>query len=233
MRLCPGPVCLCVVVWSMVHGRWLSFPRVPGITVATDIICGFPTESESDFTDTLDLVKKYKFPSLFINQFYPRPGTPAARMRRVPTNKVKDRSRELTKLFHSYSPYTDKNGEIQTVLVTELSHDGQYFVGHNKFYDQVSVHMLFTECGCRGYRYSLVQVLVPKEEAFLGKMIQVKIFETGKHFMKGSVLLPSTEVRCLVLMRFDLLTPQLGSHTVAEGLYLSDSLYQALGTRWT
>ena len=147
---------MCVVVWSMAHGPWLSFPRVPGITIATDIICGFPTESESDFTDTLDLVKKYKFPSLFINQFYPRPGTPAARMKRVPTNKVKDRSRELTKLFHSYSPYTNKNGETQTVLVTELSHDRQYFVGHNKFYEQVSVLMLFTECGCLGYGYSLV-----------------------------------------------------------------------------
>ena len=49
-------------------------------------------------------------------------------------------------------------------------------------------------------------------------MIPVKIFETGKHFMKGSVMLPSTEVRCLVLMKFDLLTLQLRSHTVAEEL---------------
>ena len=110
---------------------------MPGVTIATDIICGFPTETASDFTDTLELVRKYKFPSLFINQFYPRPGTPAARMKRIPTQQVKDRSRELTNLFHSYLPYTDKMGEMYMVLVTELSHDGQYFVGHNKFYEQV------------------------------------------------------------------------------------------------
>ena len=48
--------------------------KVPGITIATDIICGFPTETEDDFEETLELIKKYKFPSLFINQFFPRPG---------------------------------------------------------------------------------------------------------------------------------------------------------------
>ena len=51
-----------------------------------------------DFSETLALVEKYEFPSLFINQFYPRPGTPAARMKRVPTHKVKQRSRQLTQV---------------------------------------------------------------------------------------------------------------------------------------
>ncbi|XP_017864724.1 PREDICTED: threonylcarbamoyladenosine tRNA methylthiotransferase, partial [Drosophila arizonae] len=50
--------------------------RVPGLTIATDIICGFPTETEEDFEETMSLCKKYQFPSLFINQFFPRPGTP-------------------------------------------------------------------------------------------------------------------------------------------------------------
>jgi threonylcarbamoyladenosine tRNA methylthiotransferase CDKAL1 len=62
--------------------------KVKGITIATDIICGFPTETETDFEQTLKLVHKYKFPILFINQFYPRPGTPAAKMKRVPTQEV-------------------------------------------------------------------------------------------------------------------------------------------------
>lgn len=61
---------------------------VPGITIATDIICGFPTETEEDFEETMDLCAKYKFPSLFINQFYPRPGTPAARMVKIPPTQV-------------------------------------------------------------------------------------------------------------------------------------------------
>lgn len=72
------PKCLC-----------LSFScRVPGVTIATDIICGFPGETEEDFQATIDLVKAYRFPSLFINQFYPRPGTPAAKMEQVPAHVV-------------------------------------------------------------------------------------------------------------------------------------------------
>ena len=58
------------------------------MTIATDIICGFPTETWEDFQETVALVERYKFPSLFINQFYPRPGTPAARMIRLPTEEV-------------------------------------------------------------------------------------------------------------------------------------------------
>ncbi|KAL4616954.1 threonylcarbamoyladenosine tRNA methylthiotransferase [Arapaima gigas] len=111
--------------------------RVPGITIATDIICGFPGETDNDFQETMDLVKEYRFPSLFINQFYPRPGTPAARMEQVPAQVKKQRTKELSQLFHSYNPYDHKVSQRQQVLVTEESFDAQYFVAHNKFYEQV------------------------------------------------------------------------------------------------
>ncbi|KAM9310437.1 threonylcarbamoyladenosine tRNA methylthiotransferase isoform 1-T1 [Pholidichthys leucotaenia] len=138
--------------------------RVPGVTIATDIICGFPGETDKDFKETIDLVKHYRFPSLFINQFYPRPGTPAAKMQQVPANVKKQRTKELSQVFHSYNPYDHKVGERQHVLVTEESFDAQYYVAHNKYYEQV---------------------LVPKRTAFKGKMIEVDIYEAGKHFMKG------------------------------------------------
>lgn len=67
----------------------MLFSRVPGITLATDIICGFPGETDQDFQETVKLVEEYKFPSLFINQFYPRPGTPAAKMAQVPAQVVR------------------------------------------------------------------------------------------------------------------------------------------------
>ncbi|XP_048418359.1 threonylcarbamoyladenosine tRNA methylthiotransferase isoform X2 [Stegostoma tigrinum] len=138
--------------------------QVPGITIATDIICGFPGETEADFQETLKLIQEYKFPSLFINQFYPRPGTPAAKMEQVPAQVKKQRTRMLSQLFQSYTPYDHKIGERQHVLITEESFDGQYYVAHNKFYEQV---------------------LVPKQPELLGKMIEVDIYEAGKHFMKG------------------------------------------------
>uniref|UniRef100_A0A8C6XVG1 tRNA-t(6)A37 methylthiotransferase n=1 Tax=Naja naja TaxID=35670 RepID=A0A8C6XVG1_NAJNA len=145
--------------------------RVPGITIATDIICGFPGETDEDFQETMKLVEEYRFPSLFINQFYPRPGTPAAKMPQVPAQIKKQRTKELSKLFHSYNPYDHKIGERQKVLVTEESFDSKFYVAHNKFYEQI---------------------LVPKKPEFMGKMVEVDIFEAGKHFMRGQ---PISEAR--------------------------------------
>lgn len=138
--------------------------KVPGITLATDIICGFPGETDQDFQETVKLVEDYKFPSLFINQFYPRPGTPAAKMVQVPAQVKKQRTKDLSRVFHSYNPYDHKIGERQQVLVTEESFDSKFYVAHNRFYEQV---------------------LVPKNPTFMGKMIEVDIYESGKHFMKG------------------------------------------------
>lgn len=141
--------------------------RVPGVTIATDIICGFPTETESDFEETMTLCEKYKFPSLFINQFYPRPGTPAAQMKRIPANLVKTRTKRLTDLFNSYEPYIDRVGKEYTALVTDISHDKQYYVGHNKFYEQI---------------------LLPMKENLLGKSVRVRISSTTKFSMFGTIL---------------------------------------------
>ncbi|NXB35956.1 CDKAL methylthiotransferase, partial [Eulacestoma nigropectus] len=138
--------------------------KVPGITIATDIICGFPGETDEDFEETMKLVELYRFPSLFINQFYPRPGTPAAKMPQVAAAVKKQRTKDLSQLFHSYNPYDHKVGERQRVLVTEESFDSNYYVAHNPFYEQV---------------------LVPKDPLLMGKMVEVNIYEAGKHFMKG------------------------------------------------
>ena len=101
--------------------------QVPDITIATDVICGFPTETAEDFEETLDLLREYKFPVLHISQFYPRPGTPAARLKLIVSQEVKRRSREATKIFESYTTYSvPEEGEepcILSILVTEISAD--------------------------------------------------------------------------------------------------------------
>lgn len=58
---------------------------VPGLQLATDIICGFPGETEADHQQTLALVARYRLAVCHISQFYSRPGTPAARMKKVHT----------------------------------------------------------------------------------------------------------------------------------------------------
>ncbi|XP_020532195.1 threonylcarbamoyladenosine tRNA methylthiotransferase isoform X4 [Amborella trichopoda] len=47
---------------------------VPGMQIATDIICGFPGETDEDFAETIKLIQEYRFPHVHISQFYPRPG---------------------------------------------------------------------------------------------------------------------------------------------------------------
>lgn len=141
--------------------------KVPGVTIATDIICGFPTETAADFEETMTLCAKYKFPSLFINQFFPRPGTPAANMKRIPPNEVKQRTKKLTDLFYTYEPYSDRIGMEYEVLVTEISHDKKHYVSHNKFYEQI---------------------LLPMRENLLGKSVNVKVISSTKFSMMAEIL---------------------------------------------
>lgn len=67
------------------------------------------------------MVRKYKFPVLNISQFYPRPGTPAAKMKLLPTQVVKSRSRAMTQLFESYTNYDALIGTIQPVKKKNLA----------------------------------------------------------------------------------------------------------------
>eukprot|EP01100_Stratorugosa_tubuloviscum_P012829 TRINITY_DN618_c1_g2_i4.p1 TRINITY_DN618_c1_g2~~TRINITY_DN618_c1_g2_i4.p1 ORF type:complete len:658 (-),score=284.40 TRINITY_DN618_c1_g2_i4:33-2006(-) len=152
--------------------------KVPGVTIATDIICGFPTETANDFEQTLNLVKKYQFPILNISQFYPRPGTPAARMKRVPTSEVKQRSRELTKLFDSYQPFNHLVGTRQRVWITEYATDGVKLVGHTK---------------------SFIQVLIDPNEAEIGTNAIVDIISATKFSVFAKVV-PGTCVKAKNLM---------------------------------
>ena len=145
--------------------------KVPGITIATDIICGFPGETEADWAATMELCRKYEFIELHLSQFYPRPGTPAARMKRVDTKEVKRRSRELTKYIESYRPHDHLVGTTQRVWVTDVAKDKVSLVGHTKSY---------------------VQVLLPGGEEnrkrLMGKSAEVKIATAHRWYVTGELL---------------------------------------------
>jgi tRNA-2-methylthio-N6-dimethylallyladenosine synthase len=72
---------------------------IPGAAITTDIIVGFPGETERDFADTLDLVRRARFAGAFTFQYSPRPGTPAAAMAgQVPAEVVAERYERLAAL---------------------------------------------------------------------------------------------------------------------------------------
>ena len=145
--------------------------KVPGITIATDIICGFPGETSQDWEKTMALCRKYEFVELHLSQFYPRPGTPAARMKRVDTKEVKRRSRELTAYIESYRPHDKLVGTTQKVWVTDVAKDKVSLVGHTKSY---------------------VQVLLPGGEEnkarLMGKSAEVRIIDAHRWHVTGELI---------------------------------------------
>ncbi len=73
--------------------------RVPGIAVSTDVIVGFPGETEDDFLETLDVVRRARFDSAYTFRYSPRPGTRAASFpSQVPAEVVQDRFERLVAL---------------------------------------------------------------------------------------------------------------------------------------
>jgi tRNA-2-methylthio-N6-dimethylallyladenosine synthase len=77
---------------------------IPGVAFSTDVIVGFPGETEADFADTLDMVERAAFDSAFMFQYSPRPGTEAAGMPdQVPAEVVRERFQRLAELQESIS----------------------------------------------------------------------------------------------------------------------------------
>jgi tRNA-2-methylthio-N6-dimethylallyladenosine synthase len=77
---------------------------IPDAAITTDIIVGFPGETERDFADTLDLVRRARFASAFTFRYSVRPGTPAATMDgQVPAEVVAERYQQLTALVEETS----------------------------------------------------------------------------------------------------------------------------------
>lgn len=73
--------------------------EIPGIAITTDIIVGFPGETETQFENTLRVVEELRFDSAFMFAYSPRPGTPAAqRTDQIPHNVKKKRLQELIAL---------------------------------------------------------------------------------------------------------------------------------------
>ena len=106
---------------------------IPDISLTTDIIVGFPGETEEDFLDTMDVVRKVRYDSAFTFIYSKRTGTPAAIMEdQVPEDVVKDRFDRLLKEVQDISAEvcSTHTGTTQSVLVESLNdHDPSLVTG--------------------------------------------------------------------------------------------------------
>ncbi len=143
---------------------------VPDISLTTDIIVGFPGETEEDFQETMDVVRKVRFDSAFTFIYSKRSGTPAAKMEnQVPEDVVKDRFDRLLAEVQKIS--TEVCGRdvhtTQKVLVEEVdSHEKGWLTG--RLENNTVVHF-------------------PGDKALIGKIVDVYLEESRGFYYMGQI----------------------------------------------
>ena len=99
---------------------------IPDAAISTDIIVGFPGETDDDFAATLEVVGKARFASAFTFQYSPRPGTPAATLPdQVPKAVVQERYERLVALQEEISWAQNRTFEGRTVEVLVATGEGR------------------------------------------------------------------------------------------------------------
>lgn len=144
---------------------------VPGITMSTDIIVGFPGETEEDFAETLDLVSKARYDSAFTFLYSIRKGTPAEKYEdQIPEEVKHERFNRLVELMNGIS--AEKNaayvGTVQQVLVEGPSKTGsKTFAGRTDGFKLVNFR---------------------NETDMTGKLVDVKITKSNTFSLEGEIL---------------------------------------------
>ncbi|ALS21720.1 MULTISPECIES: tRNA (N6-isopentenyl adenosine(37)-C2)-methylthiotransferase MiaB [Paenibacillus] len=141
---------------------------IPDVVLTTDIIVGFPGETEEQFEETVSLVREVGFDSAFTFIYSPREGTPAADMEdNVPLQVKKERLYRLNNVLNEFSKASNEKLKGQTLEVL--------VEGESKNNPNVLAGRTRTN--------KLVHFEGPKE--LIGKFVQVKITETPTFYIKG------------------------------------------------
>jgi tRNA-2-methylthio-N6-dimethylallyladenosine synthase len=144
---------------------------IPDIAISTDIIVGFPGETEEDFNGTMKLLREVEFDSIFSFKFSPRPGTPASEfIDTVPDDIV---SRRLTELQEFQREITLKKnlsrvGEIEEVLVEGESKNDPNWISGRTTHNRI--------------------VNFPGPRNFKGKLVRVRITEGFQNSLRGELV---------------------------------------------
>jgi MiaB-like tRNA modifying enzyme len=142
--------------------------EIPRVSVETDVIVGYPTESDEDFEKTLKTIRIVKPDFLNISKFYARPGTPAAKLPQLPTRIVSERSRILSQLSLKIKEERNTSwiGWDGLALVDERGIITGSFIARNIYYKPI----------------------VLKQHVKLGSFIRVHVVSCKPNFLIGEVL---------------------------------------------
>ena len=142
--------------------------KVKNVAITTDIIVGFPNETDEDFQKTLDIVNYCKFDGAYTFIFSPREGTAAAKMEdKVPMQVKEERLQKLNELVNKYSLESNQKmlGKTLDVLVVGLSEKDS-----NKVY---------------GYTETMKLVNIVGNKDLIGKIVPVKITDAKSFSLDG------------------------------------------------
>ncbi len=135
-------------------------------TISTDVIVGFPTETEEDFEATLKLLKETKPDIVNLSRYSQRPGTYAAEMRQIDVTEVKRRSKTAYELINEISEENNKNW---------IGWGGQV-IFDEEHEDQI-----------RGRNFAYKPIFV-KEKPKIGQISTVKIIDSTTHSLIGQIM---------------------------------------------
>ncbi len=138
--------------------------KIPGVAISTDIIVGFPGETESDFKETLEVVKHCKYDGAYTFIFSPRVGTPAASMPDdTPLKEKEDRLHRLNELVNSYSLENNQKllNKTVPVLIQGISEKGS-----NKVYGYTDTMKLVNVVGSKDLIGKIVNVTITDAKSF-------------------------------------------------------------------
>lgn len=144
---------------------------IPDVKFSTDIIVGFPGETEKDFEDTLDVVRKVKYEQIFMFIYSRRVGTPADKMENQIPEKIKHE--RFDKLKELYEELVEENNKKYIGNTYEMLVEG-YSKTNNKF--------------LTGRTDTNKVVVFEGKEEMIGKIVNVKIISEHKWYLKGEII---------------------------------------------
>lgn len=144
--------------------------EIPNLTLSTDIIVGFPGETEENFEDTLDVVSKVNFEQVYMFIYSRRVGTPGDKMEnQVPENIKHKRFDKLKQLVESQIAERNKEyvGTVQKILI-----EGRSKTNNNMLTGRTDSNKV---------------VILEGNDNLIGKMVEIKVISEHMWYLKGEI----------------------------------------------
>ena len=141
--------------------------KIPGVSITTDIIVGFPNETEEDFQKTIDIYNELKYDLAYTFIYSPREGTPASTMKdNVPKEVKEERLQRLNKVVNKYARENNEKylNKVVPVLIEGYSDKGNKLMG---------------------YTDTMKLVNVKADPSYIGKIVDIYITEVKTWSMEG------------------------------------------------